>query len=154
MKTFWRISNFPDLTGEGGRIASARWHTEGKPIVYLAGSPAGALLERLVHLAWREQGTIPRTYDLLKIEGADDLGIANIDPESETQWRTDVSITRRLGDEWLAVGETAVAQVPSVIAPETWNYLLNPAHPDAQRIGIVRVTRERFDVRLFSRRDR
>ena len=149
MKTFWRISNYADLRGEGGRIASARWHTEGKPIVYLAESPAGALLERLVHLVLREHGSVPRTYDLLKIQVPDDLPIMPLEPEAVPEWRTNASVTRRLGDRWLANAETALARVPSVIVPETWNDLLNPAHPDAGKARIVSVIRERFDVRLL-----
>ncbi|MGB9409097.1 MAG: RES family NAD+ phosphorylase, partial [Terracidiphilus sp.] len=50
MTTLWRISNYVDLSGEGGLTASARWHTKGKPVVYLADSPAGAMLERIVHM--------------------------------------------------------------------------------------------------------
>jgi RES domain-containing protein len=50
MTTLWRISNFVDLSGEGGLGASGRWHTEGRLVVYLADCPAGALLERIVHM--------------------------------------------------------------------------------------------------------
>ncbi|MDE3106013.1 MAG: RES family NAD+ phosphorylase, partial [Acidobacteriota bacterium] len=41
----WRISNFRSLAGEGGLRYAGRWHTAGKPIVYLAASAAGALVE-------------------------------------------------------------------------------------------------------------
>jgi hypothetical protein len=33
--------------------------------------------------------------------------------------------------------------------PCTWNFLLNPAHPDAPRVSVAEVLRERFDNRLF-----
>jgi len=33
--------------------------------------------------------------------------------------------------------------------PETWNYLLNPLHPDAQQIVIANATAAYFDWRLF-----
>src|SRR2546429_6312150 len=32
----WRISNHTTLDGRGGLYASGRWHTEGRPIVYLS----------------------------------------------------------------------------------------------------------------------
>jgi RES domain-containing protein len=54
-----------------------------------------------------------------------------------------------MGDAWLATLETALARVPSVIAPHTWNYLLNPEHPDAKQVVVAEVIRERFDNRLF-----
>jgi RES domain-containing protein len=148
MTTLWRISNYPDLSGEGGRIASARWHTEGRPVVYLGESPAAAMLERIVHLGGRE-GKLPRTYDLLQVEAGENLVISNLDPPAESQWKQDVEITRALGDGWLAAAASALARVPSVIVPRTWNFLLNPLHPDASQVRIASVIRERFDNRLF-----
>ena len=44
----WRISNYADLAGTGGLVDNARWHSKGRRIVYLADSPASALLELLV----------------------------------------------------------------------------------------------------------
>ena len=76
MTSLWRISEFRDLSGEGGRIASARWHTRGRPVVYLAETPAGAMLERIVHLLDRDEGGIlPRTYQLLRISVPDEAAI-------------------------------------------------------------------------------
>ncbi|MGH7819352.1 MAG: RES family NAD+ phosphorylase, partial [Candidatus Binatia bacterium] len=45
--TLWRISNHSELKGIGGLRASGRWHTAGRPIVYLAEHPALCLLEVL-----------------------------------------------------------------------------------------------------------
>jgi RES domain-containing protein len=148
MTTLWRISNYPDLGGEGGRIASARWHTEGRPVVYLAESPAAAMLERIVHLSYLN-GKLPRTYDLLEVEAAENLPVLNLDPSGESEWKQNAEITRALGDDWLAASASAMARVPSVIVPLTWNFLLNPLHPDASKVRIVSVIRERFDNRLF-----
>jgi RES domain-containing protein len=46
-------------------------------------------------------------------------------------------------------GQTAWARVPSAIAPQTWNYLLNPEHSEAKKVKIVETIQERFDNRLF-----
>jgi RES domain-containing protein len=54
-----------------------------------------------------------------------------------------------MGDAWLVSRESPLARVPSAIAPHTWNYLLNPEHPDAKKIEVAEVVRERFDNRLF-----
>ena len=64
-------------------------------------------------------------------------------------WKEHPEFTRNLGDAWLASRESPLARVPSAIAPQTWNYLLNPEHPDAKKIEVVEVIRERFDNRLF-----
>jgi RES domain-containing protein len=54
-----------------------------------------------------------------------------------------------MGDLWLTTRETPLARVPSAIAPQTWNYLLNPEHPEARQVQVAEVIRERFDNRLF-----
>ena len=46
-----RISNHADLLGIGGMQASARWHTAGQPVVYLAERPSSALLKSLSTLS-------------------------------------------------------------------------------------------------------
>ena len=153
MGTLWRISNYTDLSGEGGRKKSARWHTAGFRIVYLAESPMAALVETLVHFEI-ESEDFPDFYTLLKIAVPDSVKITRIDPPPESAWKQDLDFTRSLGNAWLASLEAPLARVPSVIAPQTWNYLLNPVHPDAAQVQVIEHIRERFDMRLlhFGRR--
>jgi RES domain-containing protein len=132
----------------GGRKASARWHSTGRRIVYLADSPMSALVEKLVNLEVDSEDT-PNFYTLLEISVPDNLAIQPLDPPAGTEWKQDQELTRSLGDVWLASQETALARVPSVIAPHTWNYLLNPEHPEAAEVQVAAVIRERFDNRLF-----
>ena len=145
MATYWRISNFVDLSGEGGRKASARWHTAGSRIVYLADSPTSALVEALVHLGVDSEDT-PDSYTLLKISAPDSVAVKTLDPPAG--WKQDLELTRSIGDAWLASKETPLARVPSAIMPYTWNFLLNPEHPDAAKVEVAEVIRERFDNRL------
>jgi RES domain-containing protein len=42
--------------------------------------------------------------------------------------------TQRVGMQWLTEAETAVLRVPSAISEAEWNFLLNPAHPEFQRL--------------------
>jgi len=152
MRSLWRISEYPDLSGAGGRLGSARWHTRGKPVVYLAESPAGAMLERIVHLLNMDEdgnGDLPLTYTLLEVSVPDGFHEKALNTLAPTDWREREGLTRQIGDAWLASRETSLARVPSAIMPRTWNYLLNPAHPDAPRIQIVDIIKERFDNRLF-----
>lgn len=72
MASLWRISNYLSLSGEGGLHFSARWHTAGHRIVYLAESPAGALVEALVHLELGAEDW-PRSYQLLQADWPDKL---------------------------------------------------------------------------------
>lgn len=143
----WRISNHRSLNGEGGLHYSARWHTAGRPIVYLAASPAGAMIEVLVHLELQEH-ELPPAYTLLKVEAPSALAIEEI-RISTKDWQTNLSLSRTLGDEWLKTGKTALARVPSAILPNTFNYLLNPVHRDAKQVRIIGATKASFDPRLL-----
>jgi RES domain-containing protein len=145
----WRVSNHTSLDGGGGLRAPGRWHTRGQRIVYCASDSATALLEALVH-AEIDVEDIPVTFRFIEIEAADSIS-------SETApltalgrgWQSDVERTRRIGDEWLRSGLTALLRVPSVIAPAAWNFLINPQHPDSKQIRIVRVHDHDIDKRLL-----
>ena len=145
----WRISNHEELDGRGGLQASARWHTQGCPIVYLAGSPAGALVEVLVNLEL-DAARLPGSYTLLKADAPGDISVRRIEAESLPEgWVGDPAISRSRGDDWLTGGASALIEVPSAILPETWNVLLNPRHPDAGRIRVVWQRAYPYDRRFF-----
>lgn len=148
MKTLWRISNHVDLGGWGGRRFSSRWTSLGKRVTYMAESPAGAMLELLVHLKTRDD-PFPRTFTLLEITVPDEVPVQDLVPLADSDWKNKIQLTQRIGDRWLNSRETALARVPSAIMPQTWNILLNPEHPEAGRMRIASVIRERFDNRLF-----
>jgi RES domain-containing protein len=145
----WRISNHSTLDGRGGLHASARWHSQGHAIVYLASSPAGALVEILVHLELDPQ-RLPLRYKMLKADAPDDTRPGRINASSlPDNWRDDLTLTRNLGDEWLSAGSSALLEVPSAILPETFNLLLNPRHPDAQRVSVLWHQPFPYDRRFF-----
>jgi len=144
----WRISKHSALHGRGGLFASARWHTQGRPIVYLAESPAGALLEALVHLELVTDA-YPAHYGLLKIEAPDGISCRKVGTVRLSQnWFRDLIQTRTIGDEWLAASSALLLQVPSVLVPETFNVLFNPGHPDARKVRILWHEEYPWDVRL------
>lgn len=147
----WRISNHADLLGIGGLYASARWHTAGQPIVYLAESPSSALLEVFVHLEIDEDHR-PDSYQLLKIEADDSLPFETIDFASlSSAWMSNELETQSRGDAWLSAKRTLLLRVPSAITPETWNWILNPRHPDAAKVRIIQSAIRAYDTRLFRR---
>ena len=147
----WRISNHRTLDGRGGLETSARWHTQGRPIVYLAESVAGALLEVIVHLELSPV-RLPKSYRLLKTEAPDDISIEALRATDLRQnWTDDETLTRTIGDQWLASKRTALLCVPSAIVPETVNVLLNSAHEEARRMRIVSHREYPWDLRLISK---
>jgi RES domain-containing protein len=141
----WRISRHRDLSGRGGTVFAGRWHHAGMPVVYLAESPASALIEICVHTSAND---VPPSFVLLKILGPD-LAFEEIDRAEPGHDRpASERITRDLGLGWLKRGSSALLRVPSALVPETSNYLLNPAHEDAALFHIEADFVYPFDVKL------
>jgi len=147
----WRISIFADLEGLGGERGSGRWHTQapGKRIVHFAEHPALALVEVLVNLRYRENEA-PRSYQLLKISVSSEVSTEQVEESSlPSDWRDNTLLTRKLGDDWLARQNAVLLAVPSAPAPESFNYLFNPNHPEARRFEIAWNRWLRWDKRFF-----
>jgi RES domain-containing protein len=142
----WRISRHQDLRGRGGLHAPGRWHDLGVPVVYLAETPAGALLEVCAHTASND---IPPSYTLLEITVPTRARIEAVDVKSLShKWTQNLQETRAIGSEWLRSARSPLLRVPSVLVPATFNVLLNPLHPESKRIKITRVLEYPFDIRL------
>ncbi len=145
----WRTSTHADLSGEGGLLASGRWHSRGNRIVYLSDHPAAALVEVLVHLEI-DPGDLPDSYQLLGIDFLDTVPMRFIlEKDLAFGWRDDLRLTRDLGDLWLRENQTALARVPSAVVPHSLNWLLNPVHADAAKASIAEIIPMPFDPRLF-----
>jgi len=142
----WRISRHRDLDGLGGLRAPGRWHERGLPVVYLAETAAGALLEVCVHTAAND---VPPSYTLLEVTVPPSIAIETLDVDSLPQdWTENLEATRVIGSEWLRSIRSPLLRVPSVLAPATFNVLLNPAHLDSKQIAITSVLEYPFDRRL------
>lgn len=141
----WRISEFLELDGEGGRLFGGRWNSGGRAVVYTAESAALAMLEILVQYRRRR---IAEPFQLLEIE-APDAAITSFDGQA-TDFASHQS--QEWGDAWLVAGTSLFARVPAAVAPESYNILINPDHPGAASVTVVRHSRYNWDTRLFSDR--
>jgi RES domain-containing protein len=143
--TLWRISNHANLKGIGGVRASGRWHTAGRPIVYLAEHPALCLLEVLAHDV--DAAALPRSFQWLKVDAQRSMSVESVS-QLPRNWMIDAAFTRAIGDRWLAESRTPLLRVPSVVAPESSNYLLNPAHARARAARVSSAFSYPLDPRL------
>ncbi|WP_075995688.1 RES family NAD+ phosphorylase [Salaquimonas pukyongi] len=139
----WRISAFADLSGRGGMIYAARWNHRGTPIVYTSDHVSTALLEMLVHA---DLALLPDFYQLLEIRIPDDVVIK--EPQLRTGWQDDVMVTRQIWQDFVEKDEGMVLQVPCIIAPNAFNYLINPAALQESGIKIVSSNRHAIDRRF------
>ncbi len=137
------------LNGLESVESGGRWSRPGTPLVYLCTTPALACLETLVHL---EPGPLPEDRFLVAVEVPPDLwaGRLRFDPAQFPGWDAvpHGPVSLDWGMHWIEGQRSVLACVPSAIAPEVSNLLLNPAHPDAARISARKQRRWHYDPRL------
>ncbi len=139
-----------DLSGAGSRLHGGRWNKKGTAVVYTSCYRSLAALELIVHVP---QKNLTNDYQLAIIDIPEGINMKIIYAESLPEhWRT-VSINPHLqgiGDRWLAEGMYCILQVPSVVIPQEWNYVINPAHPEAKEIRIVKTEDLILDERFVT----
>jgi RES domain-containing protein len=143
----WRLATslFPPLNGEGARLRGGRWNSPGTPVVYASAHLSLAILELLVHV---DPADLPDNLVSYEIVVPDDA-VEELDENTlAPAWRTDLHVTRDVGDRWARASGMLALGVPSVIVPGERNYLLNPAHPDAAQLRVVSSAPFAFDERL------
>jgi RES domain-containing protein len=151
----WRIAveapNYRanDMSGTGAKLTGGRWNSLGTRMVYSSVNIALAALETLSQI---RTSVLPFNRFLVRIDIPDDLwkkrkvldslpGGWNAVPAGFT--------SRKIGDAWVASGESALLVVPSVIIPDEQNILINPVHPETSNILATTVKRWEADPRFF-----
>lgn len=148
----YRISQTKYAHDRKGSGIDGRWNTLGQYVIYTGGSLALSCLEKLAHSVGTSLNS--GIFSVTIIEIPDKLPIAEITirqlAKLDANWHKVINypITQQLGDNWLHKMETAVLKVPSAIIDLEYNYLLNPAHPDYDKIKIADVNKFTFDPRL------
>jgi RES domain-containing protein len=137
------------FAGEGARRGGGRWNSKGVRVVYASGSLSLAALEVMVHThfyrALKYYVCIPIDFDpslsqSITIEDLPDTWKADPIPQS----------LKNMGDRWIYNQESVILKVPSVIIPVEYNYLINPSHPDFEKVVIHSPQKFAFDPRLLS----
>jgi RES domain-containing protein len=135
------------FSGEGARAYGGRWNVPGIPIVYAAHTRALAALESLAHFGGAERRVQFVTFEL---EIPDRLALKVELADLPRDWRRaePVPSTQALGSEWQKSGRSVALLVPSVHVPQEFCVLLNPEHPDTDKIMVAFPQPFGFDERL------
>jgi RES domain-containing protein len=135
------------FSGEGARAYGGRWNYPGIPVVYAAHTRALAALESLAHYGGAERGIAFVTFE---IEIPDKLAMHVEAARLPRDWRSEEphDSTQALGSEWQRSGRSAALVVPSVLVPQEFCVLVNPEHPDIDRIMVSYPEPFEFDGRL------
>jgi RES domain-containing protein len=152
----WRIATdtpdyeADDLSGAGAKATGGRWNEKGAAVLYCSASIALAALETLVHLG---SAGLPLNRYLVRLDIPDhifaaaevlDAATAPVGWDARPAGRASIACATR----WLAGRKTLCLVVPSIVAPEESNILINPLHPDIGRITATKLRRWDYDPRL------
>ena len=152
--TAWRILKTQHagraFDGEGARLAGGRWNKIGVPLIYTADSLALAALEIMVHLPKSEllkarYQRIPVQFDSRLIKSFN-----LIDLPEDWDLLPPPESTQAIGTSWARKNSSVVLKVPSTIIREEFNYLINPLHPDFDKLTTGTPQRFVFDPRVKS----
>ena len=141
----------PDWNGKGAELIGRRWNSKGIPMIYTGESRALCTAEVAVHMPL---GSPPSEYVLLTISIPEDITITESDVHDlPAEWKKFpyIEITQHLGDEFILQNEYPVMKVPSAVIPGDYNFLLNPRHPDFDKIQLIKKEPFGFDERFFKR---
>ena len=139
----------PIFDGSGAALMGGRWNSPGQRVIYGSSSFACAMLEKLAQTG---TGSIPKHQLWIEIHSLDDIEIEEVSAAELPRWASpDLLASRAYGDAWLVEKRTAVLAVPSVVAPQERNILINQSHADFKTIMASEPKPVRLDRRLFQK---
>lgn len=139
---------FPIYSGKGAAPVEGRWHTLGQEVIYASEHYSTAMLEKLVHV----NGILPPNQHFVEIEIPSGVSYEVVTKDTIDDWSSfDGKNARAFGSKWLSETRSALLFVPSCVAREENNVLINPKHSDAQRIRPGLEKPVWWDKRLFAR---
>jgi RES domain-containing protein len=123
------------FSGEGAFLAGGRWNSVGIRVVYAPSSVALAVLEALAYRKARKPLPPRHLYRIV----LDESQVTWLPPEQLPEdWMSypHPESTQAIGDAWVKRGDTLALAVPSVLAPQEHNIVLNHTHPDFAHLQI------------------
>lgn len=151
MEVFWltRRKYAETLSGIGASLRGARWNSVGVELIYTASNRALALAEVAVHVSI---ANLPDDFVMVTIDVPEDVSLAQLDSEDlPPDWNTFpyTSKIQRLGDTFVNTNESCLLRVPSAVVKGEYNILINPRHPEFERIRNSQIEDFAIDKRLF-----
>lgn len=138
------------LKGIGAALTEGfRWNSLNTFLVYTSESRALATLEVAVHLDLSEDLPMDRYY--VEIEIPDSVEMLELRQEDLPEgWdaKPPSLESQYIGDDFVSQNSAAVLKVPSSIVPLSFNYLINPQHPDARKVSVIGKIPLIFDQRM------
>lgn len=157
----YRISaceHINDLSGRGAFLHGGRWNSKGVHLLYTAENAALSILEALAHIT---MANAKRSYCKTVLHFLESEQFVFQDAVKKLQieqlpagWRSSPGpdVLKEMGDAFVQEGKFLALKVPSVLVPDSFNYLLNPLHPLNKHLEVLKTEQVHFDQRLVSRK--
>ena len=140
------------LSGMGAQKTGGRWNEKGTPAVYTAETLALSTLEVCVHAEWDFKHV---KLVRVGIHWPESLRVDSIKAPLPRNWDQvpHGPDTMALGNAWILSNHAAILRVPSAIVPNSFNFILNPSHPEFKKIGTNKPDAFAWDEQMWKDRD-
>ena len=132
MRTF-RIGDpagkYSIYSGEGAALYEGRWHDRGQEAIYSAGHYSTAMLEKLAHF----NGIPPPNQHFIEIQIPVGTSYEVVTKDSLPGWE-EPTTARAFGSKWFSERRSVILIVPSFVAREERNVIINSSHVGAKAI--------------------
>jgi RES domain-containing protein len=138
---------YPIFDATGSTISPGRWNTSTTPVIYASEHYSTAMLECLVHT----NGFMPKQQHFIRITIPVGVSYEVLQSAHLPGWHnSDCLDAKAYGSAWISEKRSCLLLVPSVVAREEHNILINPAHPDFATISQSLATPIWWDSRLYT----
>jgi RES domain-containing protein len=138
--------------GEGAYLYGGRWSSPGVRLSYASEHQSLAMLEYFIHI---DKDDPPTDLVLAVAEAPGEISAKKVEvnqlPKSWQEAVAPPELTQ-FGDEFAQSGRDCLLFVPSVLAPNENNCLINPAHAEFRNLVIRSLEPLAYDVRMFTKR--
>lgn len=137
------------IPGEGAFLAGGRWNSKGTRLVYTSENSSLSMLEALAHITMLN---LTQQYCMQIFDVPESIVVLETSDLPEG-WKQNPppDFLKSTGDLFVKENKALALKVPSVIMPDSSNYLINPAHPLFIDIKQVAVRNVSFDQRLLKK---
>jgi RES domain-containing protein len=132
---------------------AARWNKDNQFVLYAAQSRSLAALELTVHKSGIKT-ILPYKTMIISLAEDEKLYTRKVIRDMPLNWRKLVAYPalQAIGNDWYINNTSLILQVPSVIIPQEFNYIVNLQHPDfsEKTVSLVRTEDYYWDNRLLT----
>ncbi|MBO0947261.1 RES family NAD+ phosphorylase [Fibrella forsythiae] len=152
MATAYRLQkikhNSTTLSGAGSADLGGRWNNIGTSLIYASSTSSLAVLEKAVHLIDK---MIPNmNFAILEIPDECIRTFTISDLPTDWDAKPALACSWQFLAFWFEKGNTLACSIPSAINPNENNLLINPNHPDINRVRILDFIPYTLDCRLIA----